>query len=199
MQIDILLFFLFSAIVLTISPGPDIVYVFIKTTSDGYKAGVKTVLGLTSGLFFHTLLLVFGISTIIESSPFIFKSIKFFGSSYFLILAIQLFIISKNQDSKKNLTKNDFFTGLMMNLLNPKVTVFFIAFFPNYIFHDNLSVEIQFAVLGIIFWIIANLIFLIVVFLSDRFGKNFKKYVNSKKIRVVKAIFYLFISIWIML
>jgi len=198
MQIDILLFFLFSAIVLTISPGPDIVYVFIKTTSDGYKAGVKTVLGLTSGLFFHTLLLVFGISTIIESSPFIFKSIKFFGSSYFLILAIQLFIISKNQDSKKNLTKNDFFTGLMMNLLNPKVTVFFIAFFPNYIFHDNLSVEIQFAVLGIIFWIIANLIFLIVVFLSDRFGKNFKKYVNSKKIRVVKAIFYLFISIWIM-
>ena len=198
MQIDILLFFLFSAIVLTISPGPDIVYVFIKTTTDNYKAGVKTVLGLTSGLFFHTLLLVFGISTIIESSPFIFKSIKFFGSSYFLILAIQLFIISKNQDSKKNLTKNDFFTGLMMNLLNPKVTVFFIAFFPNYIFHDNLSVEIQFAVLGIIFWIIANLIFLIVVFLSDRFGKNFKKYVNSKKIRVVKAIFYLFISIWIM-
>ena len=199
MQIDILLFFLFSSIVLTVSPGPDIVYVFVKTTSDGYKAGVKTVLGLTSGLFFHTLLLVFGISAIIDSSPFIFNSIKFFGSCYFLILAIQLFIIKKNQDSKKKLTKNDFFTGLMMNLLNPKVTVFFIAFFPNYIFHDNLSVEIQFTVLGIIFWIIANLIFLFVVFLSDRFGKNIKKYVNSKKIKIVKAIFYLFISVWIML
>ena len=199
MQIDILLFFLFSAIVLTVSPGPDIVYVFVKSSSDGYKAGVKTVLGLTSGLFFHTLLLVFGISAIIDSSPFIFKSIKFFGSSYFLILAIQLLIFKKNQESKKNLTKNDFLTGLMMNLLNPKVTVFFIAFFPNYIFHDNLSVEIQFTVLGIIFWIIANLIFLIVVFLSDRFGKNIKKYVNSKKIKIVKAIFYLFISVWIML
>ena len=86
-----------------------------------------------------------------------------------------------------------------MNLLNPKVTVFFIAFFPNYIFHDNLSVEIQFTVLGIIFWIIANLIFFIVVFISDRFGKNIKKYVNSKKIKIVKAIFYLFISVWIML
>lgn len=199
MQIDILLVFLFSAIVLTVSPGPDIIYIFIKSSSHGYKAGVKTVLGLTSGLFFHTLLLVFGISTIIESSPFVFKSIKFFGSSYFLILAIQLFIIKKNQESKKNLTKNDFFTGLMMNLLNPKVTIFFIAFFPNYIFHDNLSVEIQFTVLGIIFWIIANLIFLIVVFLSSRFGTNFKKYVNSKKIKIVKSIFYLFISVWIML
>ncbi|MFL2608423.1 MAG: LysE family translocator [Flavobacteriaceae bacterium] len=199
MQIDILLVFLFSAIVLTVSPGPDIIYVFIKSSSYGYKAGVKTVLGLTSGLFFHTLLLVFGISAIIESSPFIFKSIKFFGSSYFLILAIQLFIIKKNHESKKNLTKNDFFTGLMMNLLNPKVTIFFIAFFPNYIFHDNLSVEIQFTVLGIIFWIIANLIFLIVVFLSSRFGTNFKKYVNSKKIKIVKSIFYLFISVWIML
>ena len=199
MQIDILLFFLFSAIVLTVSPGPDIVYVFVKSSSDGYKAGVKTVLGLTSGLFFHTLLLVFGISAIIDSSPFIFKSIKFFGSSYFLTLAIQLLIFKKNQESKKNLTKNDFLTGLMMNLLNPKVTVFFIAFFPNYIFHDNLSVEIQFTVLGIIFWIIANLIFFIVVFISDRFGKNIKKYVNSKKIKIVKAIFYLFISVWIML
>jgi threonine/homoserine/homoserine lactone efflux protein len=199
MQIDILLVFLFSAIVLTVSPGPDIIYIFIKSSSHGYKAGVKTVLGLTSGLFFHTLLLVFGISTIIESSPFVFKSIKFFGSSYFLILAIQLFIIKKNKESKKNLTKNDFFTGLMMNLLNPKVTIFFIAFFPNYIFHDDLSVEIQFTVLGIIFWIIANLIFLIVVFLSSRFGTNFKKYVNSKKIKIVKSIFYLFISVWIML
>ena len=199
MQIDILLVFLFSAIVLTVSPGPDIIYVFIKSSSYGYKAGVKTVLGLTSGLFFHTLLLVFGISAIIESSPFIFKSIKFFGSSYFLILAIQLFIIKKNHERKKNLTKNDFFTGLMMNLLNPKVTIFFIAFFPNYIFHDNLSIEIQFTVLGIIFWIIANLIFLIVVFLSSRFGTNFKKYVNSKKIKIVKSIFYLFISVWIML
>ena len=76
MQIDILLVFLFSAIVLTVSPGPDIIYVFIKSSSYGYKAGVKTVLGLTSGLFFHTLLLVFGISAIIESSPFIFKSFK---------------------------------------------------------------------------------------------------------------------------
>lgn len=199
MQIDILLFFLFSAIVLTVSPGPDIVYVFVKSSSDGYKAGVKTVLGLTSGLFFHTLLLVFGISAIIDSSPFIFKSIKFFGSFYFLILSIQLLIFKKNQESKKNLSKNDFLTGLMMNLLNPKVTVFFIAFFPNYIFHDNLSVEIQFTVLGIIFWIIANLIFFIVVFISDRFGKNIKKYVNSKKIKIVKAIFYLFISVWIML
>ena len=72
MQIDILLVFLFSAIILTVSPGPDIVYVFIKSGSDGVRAGVNTVLGLTSGLFFHTLLLVFGISAIIESSPSVF-------------------------------------------------------------------------------------------------------------------------------
>ena len=68
MQLDILLVFLFSAIVLTLSPGPDIIYVFIKSSTKGTRAGIKTVFGLTTGLIFHTLLLVFGISALIKSN-----------------------------------------------------------------------------------------------------------------------------------
>lgn len=199
MQMDTLLVFLFSAIILTISPGPDIVYVFIKSSSDGIRAGIKTVLGLTSGLFFHTLFLVFGISAIIESSPFVFMIIKFFGSLYFTFLAIQLFVSKNNLETKKKLFQNDFLTGLMMNLLNPKVTIFFIAFFPNYIFDDTMSIQIQFAILGIIFWTVANLIFLIVVYISSRFDKIIQKFIGSKKVKLIKFVFYLFIAVWIII
>ena len=174
-------------------------YVFIKSGSDGIRAGVKTVLGLTSGLLFHTLLLVFGISAVIEASPFVFFLIKLFGCSYFLFLAIELYFSKNNRETKKRIFQNDFLTGLMMNLLNPKVTIFFIAFFPNYIFDDNISIQIQFAILGIIFWTVANLIFLIVVYISSRFNKNIQEFVGSKKVKLIKFVFYLFISIWIIL
>ncbi len=199
MQIDTLLVFLFSSIILTVSPGPDIIYVFIKSSSDGIRAGVKTVLGLTSGLLFHTLLLVFGISAVIEASPFVFFLIKLFGCFYFLFLAIKLYVSENNRETKKRIFQNDFLTGLMMNLLNPKVTIFFIAFFPNYIFDDTISIQIQFAILGIIFWTVANLIFLIVVYISSRFNKNIQEFVGSKKVKLIKFVFYLFISIWIIL
>ena len=177
----------------------DIVYVFIKSGSDGIRAGVKTVLGLTSGLFFHTLLLVFGISALIEASPFVFFLIKLFGCSYFLFLAIELYVSKNNRETKKRIFQNDFLTGLMMNLLNPKVTIFFIAFFPNYIFDDTMSIQIQFAILGIIFWTVANLIFLVVVYISSRFNKIIQKFIGSKKVKLIKFVFYLFISVWIIL
>ena len=175
------------------------IYVFIKSGSDGIRAGVKTVLGLTSGLLFHTLLLVFGISAVIEASPFVFFLIKLFGCFYFLFLAIKLYVSENNRETKKRIFQNDFLTGLMMNLLNPKVTIFFIAFFPNYIFDDTISIQIQFAILGIIFWTVANLIFLIVVYISSRFNKNIQEFVGSKKVKLIKFVFYLFISIWIIL
>ena len=135
----------------------------------------------------------------IEASPFVFFLIKLFGCSYFLFLAIELYVSKNNRETKKRIFQNDFLTGLMMNLLNPKVTIFFIAFFPNYIFDDIMSIQIQFAILGIIFWTVANLIFLVVVYISSRFSKIIQKFIGSKKVKLIKFVFYLFISVWIIL
>ena len=88
MQLDTLLIFLFSASILTLSPGPDIIYVFLKSSTDGKIAGIKTVLGLTTGLFFHTILLVFGISALINSNEYFFMLIKVFGFMYFIFLIV---------------------------------------------------------------------------------------------------------------
>ena len=197
MQLETLLIFLFSASILTLSPGPDIIYVFIKTSTEGKIAGIKTVFGLTTGLIFHTLLLVFGVSALINSNDYFFFILKVFGFIYFIFLAISTYNKNSKIDNKSLSSKNDFTTGLMMNVLNPKVSIFFIAFFPNYIFHNSWSYELQFSILGLIFWLIANTIFLLVVLLSS-FNTGFvNNLINHNKIKVFKSVFYLFIAIWI--
>ena len=197
MQLETLLIFLFSASILTLSPGPDIIYVFIKSSTEGKIAGIKTVFGLTTGLIFHTLLLVFGVSALINSNDYFFFILKVFGFIYFIFLAISTYNKNSKIDNKSLSSKNDFTTGLLMNLLNPKVSIFFIAFFPNYIFHNSWSYELQFSILGLIFWLIANTIFLLVVLLSS-FNTGFvNNLINHNKIKVFKSVFYLFIAIWI--
>jgi threonine/homoserine/homoserine lactone efflux protein len=198
MQLDTLFVFLLSATILTLSPGPDIFYVFFKSSTEGVRAGVKTVFGLTTGLIFHTLLLVFGISALINSNENIFFMLKLFGFFYFIFLAITTYNESLKIDKKSIHNKNDFITGLLMNVLNPKVSVFFIAFFPNYIFHNSWSYELQFALLGFLFWFIANAIFLLAVFLSSLNTIFIKKIINHNKIKIFKIIFYLIIAIWIL-
>jgi threonine/homoserine/homoserine lactone efflux protein len=198
MQLDTLFVFLLSATILTLSPGPDIIYVFFKSSTEGVRAGVKTVFGLTTGLIFHTLLLVFGISALINSNENIFFMLKLFGFFYFIFLAITTYNESLKIDKKSIHNKNDFITGLLMNVLNPKVSVFFIAFFPNYIFHNSWSYELQFALLGFLFWFIANVIFLLAVFLSSLNTIFIKKIINHNKIKIFKIIFYLIIAIWIL-
>ena len=197
MQLDTLFVFLLSASILTLSPGPDIIYVFIKSSTEGLRSGINTVFGLTTGLIFHTLLLVFGVSALINSNDYFFFILKVFGFIYFIFLAISTYNKNSKIDNKSLSSKNDFTTGLMMNVLNPKVSIFFIAFFPNYIFHNSWSYELQFSILGLIFWLIANTIFLLVVLLSS-FNTGFvNNLINHNKIKVFKSVFYLFIAIWI--
>ncbi len=198
MQLDTLLIFLFSALILTLSPGPDIIYVFFKSSTDGKIAGIKTVLGLTTGLFFHTILLVFGISALINSNEYFFLLIKVFGFMYFIYLAVSTYYENSNISKHKKTNRSNFITGLMMNVLNPKVSIFFIAFFPNYIFHNSWSYEIQFSILGLLFWLIANIIFLMVVMLSSMNTKLVNNFIKHKYIKNLKIIFYVFIAIWIL-
>ena len=96
MQIDVLFAFLTSVFFLTLSPGPDIIYVFYKSSTSGFKEAAKLSIGLTSGLLIHTLLVVLGISALIKSNQDYFNIIKYFGFIYFTYLAL-------NQFFKKNL------------------------------------------------------------------------------------------------
>ena len=199
MQIDVLFAFLTSVFFLTLSPGPDIIYVFYKSSTSGFKEAAKLSIGLTSGLLIHTLFVVLGISALIKSNQDYYDIIKYFGFIYFSYLALSQFFNKNKSDNKRNEGKNSFVTGLLMNLLNPKVSIFFIAFLPAFVFHNSLDIELQLMILGIIFWAVATLIFVFISLISSNFKTLFEKYINYKKLKYIQAFIFLLIALYILI
>ncbi len=202
MNFEVLIAFIVSSSILTISPGPDILYVISQSFLKGKKAAIVTSIGLTTGLLFHTFFVVVGLSLLIRENENIFLFLKFIGALYFIYLAIMVFLKRNNKINfkSKELDNIDFFKkGLLMNLLNPKVSLFFIALFPGFVFHDKLSSQIQFLILGLIFWFQANLIFIAVSIFSTKInsivtGKSFLTRIGF----LIEIGVYIFISIWIL-
>jgi len=193
-----ILFFLISSISLTLMPGPDIIFVISQSISKNKTTGILISLGLCTGLLIHTLLLVFGFSSIISNNYFLFK---LFSSFYMLLLMTQeINLLPKIYSNKSNYKFNSpYLKGLIMNLINPKVILFFIAFFPAFLFSKTLDLKIQFAILGLIFFVQALIIFISVSYLSKRIFNLFNISSKSLKISYIKSLIYLSIIalIWI--
>ena len=193
-----IIFFLISSISLTLMPGPDILFVISQSISKNKTTGVLISLGLCTGLLIHTMLLVFGFSSIISNNYFLFK---LFSSFYMLLLMAQeINLLPKIYSNKSNYNYNSpYLKGLIMNLINPKVILFFIAFFPAFLFSKTLDLKIQFAILGLIFFVQALIIFTSVSYLSKRIFNLFNISSKSLKISYIKSLIFLIIIalIWI--
>ena len=196
MDFQTLYTFFVSSLVLTISPGPDIIYVLSQSIVKGKNSAIMVSLGLTSGLLIHTFFVSIGLSLIIiENKEYLFF-LKTLSVMYFLYLIFKVYV-NRNIDlnfEKKNTNRNEFYKGLVMNLLNPKVGLFFIALFPGFLFHDQLSDQTQFFILGFIFWFQATIIFLIVAVYGPKL--NFFKSQKSK-FYLVEILVYLVIIYWV--
>ena len=134
MNIEILLAFAAATATLAIAPGPDNIFVLVQSITNGKKQGLAVVAGLMSGCLVHTTLLAFGISIIIRDNLYLFWMIKLFGAGYLLYLAYKVYQAKAEivLDIKVNQTTSVwplFKKGFWMNVLNPKVTIFFLAFF----------------------------------------------------------------------
>ena len=193
-----ILFFLISSISLTLMPGPDILFVISQSISKNKTTGMLISLGLCTGLLIHTMLLVFGFSSIISNNYFLFK---LFSSFYMLLLMTQeINLLPMIYSNKSNYKPNSpYLKGLIMNLINPKVILFFIAFFPAFLFSKTLDLKIQFTILGLIFFVQALIIFISVSYLSKRIFNLFNITSKSLKISYIKSLIYLIIIalIWI--
>lgn len=156
---------------LAISPGPDNIFVLTQSLANGKKYGLATTAGLISGCLVHTTLLAFGISILIRESDTLFSGIKILGALYLLYLAYTVFRsesalnISGDDGPKKGLWEL-FKQGFIMNVLNPKVTIFFLAFFPGFLFSETLGTVVQFYILGLLFMFVSALIFCGIAILS---------------------------------
>ncbi len=170
--------FLLASIALTISPGPDILFVLTLSVSKGFKHGFLTSLGLVSGIVVHTTLAAFGVSIFIQNTPVVFWIIKIAGALYLLRLAfltyqapatIQL-STSSSEQSKGQLFRQ----GFLMNVLNPKVTLFFLAFLPAFVDLKSNHAVLHFYMLGGIFMLQALLIFGLVSWFASKLSATIR-------------------------
>lgn len=192
---DILLF-LISSLALTLMPGPDILFV-INQSLDKKKNGIITSLGLCTGLIFHTMFLAFGLSALINSNKDLMTFLKYFGTMYLFYLAY-LEIKSVNKINK-SLNSKLFLRGLYMNLINPKVLIFFIAYFPNFLFSDTIKISNQFLMLGFVFILQALVVFILVSVLANKLIKYLSIDSKNKMLKYFKSFILIIIAVLIII
>lgn len=183
-MIEQLIPFLTASVILTLSPGPDIIYVMVQGMANGKKHGFVTALGLATGIIIHTSLVAFGVSAIIKSSETLFFIIKLFGALYLLYLAYRVFksdpqIAYSAEGIKQKSLLSLFKQGFIMNVLNPKVTIFFLAFFPGFLWEPDGNTVLQFYMLGGIFMLQTILIFGSVAVLAGKISTYLKQHKSS--------------------
>ena len=168
-------YFLTASILLTLAPGPDILYLLTKSLSDGTKAGIILACGLVSGIIFHTTLVMVGVAALIKSSATAMLLLKIFGAAYLLFLAFGAFKsarankkISLSRADKKFSSAALYKRGVLMNVLNPKVLLFFLAFLPQFVKVSSSGASLTILFLGVVFAAQALIIFSIVAIFAGR-------------------------------
>lgn len=148
--------FLVAAILLNLTPGTDTMYIVSRSIAQGRAAGIYSALGITSGTLVHTFLAAFGLSLILVQSAFLFNLIKIVGAIYLAYLGIQMIRAKKSEGEQQTLVhasnKKIFLQGLITNVTNPKVALFFLAFLPQFIQTNPSGINpIPFIILGLTF------------------------------------------------
>lgn len=183
---EILLSFILAVSILAISPGPDNIFVLMQSFVHGKKYGLATIIGLMTGCIVHTTFVAVGISTIIKENNTIFSVIKILGAVYLLYLAYK--VITGGSEISMSTEKIDkktpfqlFKIGFIMNVLNPKVTLFFLALFPGFLFSEILPISLQFYILGALFILVSFVVFSLIAILGGTISEKIK---TSKNIGV---------------
>lgn len=175
--------FVLATAALAISPGPDNIFVLVQSIANGKKYGIATVAGLMTGCLVHATLLAFGVSALIKQNPNLYFTIKLFGAIYMFFLAIKVLrspgeLIITGENEKKGTLGSLYRQGFIMNVLNPKVGIFFLAFFPGFLFSHFIHIIIQFYVLAFIFMLISFVIFSGIAILSGTISTYIKQNKN---------------------
>lgn len=155
--------FTIASALLASAPGPDNIFVLTQSTLLGWKKGVLVTIGLCTGLIFHTFAVAFGIAAIFQASVLAFTILKTIGVAYLLYLAWQAFRASAsrldNETTNQLSAVKLYRRGIIMNITNPKVSIFFLAFLPQFTSPANGSVAVQVMILGLIFILMTFLVF----------------------------------------
>ncbi|WP_428741139.1 LysE family translocator [Tenacibaculum sp.] len=175
---DLFLFGL-AALIMVLSPGPNMIYLISRSLSQGKNAGIISLFGVMCGFLFHILMVSFGLTAIFFAIPYAFVVVKFLGVGYLLYLAYNSIKSGNKIFAKQNLKPDKpiklFNIGLMTNVLNPKMAVFYLSFFPQFIKPENGSILSQSFQLGIVQIIISFTVNLLIVIFAAKMASWFSK------------------------
>lgn len=155
--------FLAASVALALAPGPDNIFVLTQSALYGRSSGIMVTLGLCTGLLVHTTAVAVGVAVLFQTSALAFNALKLVGAGYLLYLAWQAFRAGASDISASPATGSNFrklyFRGVVMNITNPKVAIFFLAFLPQFADPENGSLTVQLLAFGGLFIIAAFLTF----------------------------------------
>ncbi|NTU97361.1 MAG: LysE family translocator [Chlorobiaceae bacterium] len=195
MEPQLLLVFFSTSVLLALAPGPDNLFVLAQSVQNGRNAGLFVTLGLCSGLLVHTAAVALGLAAVVRTSAIAFVILKFMGAAYLLYLAWQAFragSASSGEAKVAVLSRGGLYRrGIVMNISNPKVSLFFLAFLPQFADSARGPLVMQFFLLGGVFMLATVLVFVFISMLAGGLGEKFRDSVFARKMvnRTAGAVF----------
>ena len=199
LSIETIIAFVTASVVLSLVPGPDNLFVMSHSALKGWRIGFYTTLGLCTGLIGHTVLVAIGVSVIFQTSAIAFNGLKIIGAFYLLYLAwlsVQNKELNLGGTDKDSTNRSYYFTGVIMNLTNPKVALFFLVFLPQFVNTSNDNVSIQIFLLGLLFILSALCVFTSIAYLASFLEDVLKKSKTvNKNLNILAALIYFALAI----
>lgn len=179
-----------SSIILALIPGSDTMFILGQSIANSRKSGVYSALGICSGILVHTFLAAFGLSLVLKNSITLFNVVKLLGAIYLVYMGVKSIkskdnlLLEEKGEIKEDLKKS-FIQGMVTNVLNPKVALFFLAFLPQFVDVANSYGALPFALLGLIsfaisgIWCVSLSIFASFIAIFLKKNKSFGKIINK--------------------
>ena len=179
--------FLMAGILLNLTPGSDTLYILGRSIAQGKRAGIYSALGISAGCFVHLFFAAFGLSMLIAQSPVAFAVVKYAGAAYLVYLGVRMIASTSvtNWQQAENQAvvsyRKLFWSGVITNVLNPKVALFFIAFLPQFVQKEYSQSPMPFLLLGLTFNLTGTIWCLILALSAGTLGKQFRARPGIKK------------------
>lgn len=181
-----MLFFWTASLILIVTPGPDMLYIIGRSISQGKLAGLVSAIGIGVGCLFHVVAVSVGLTALLKAVPLAFEIMRYAGACYLLYLGIRMWYSAgrPSEDSRVEATPliDIFKQGMITNMLNPKVALFFVAFLPQFVETSIENVAFQLGGLGILFDITGTAINIVIAYAASYAGERMKRRLRSSVI-----------------
>jgi threonine/homoserine/homoserine lactone efflux protein len=179
--LEVIWMFLLASTALAIAPGPDNIFVLAQASQHGTRAGVLVTLGLCTGLIVHTSLVAVGVAALFQSSEIAFAGLKIIGAAYLVYLAWQAFVATASTElESKGPSGRLYVRGVILNITNPKVAIFFLAFLPQFANPELGAVSLQIVMFGLLFIIVTFCVFGSIAITAGRLGYWLRRSVRAQ-------------------